>query len=117
MALFLKKIEISFAYKTFEWSNNAKNNAGGCIIVGLSIPNNKKLLIDGNKVIKTDYISPYLTSNNYIEVKSRQYPFSKLFPEMVNGNMSLEGGYLKLDQKEYTSLLNFIQSPLNLSDH
>ena len=104
----LKKVEIIFAHKTFEWSNNAKDNAGvSCVIVGLSISSNKKkLLFDGDNVIVSDYISPYLTTNHYINIGSRQQPFSKLFPEMVYGNMPLEGGYLKINEQEYNELIN-----------
>ena len=104
----LKKLEIIFAVKTFKWANNAKNNAVvNCIIVGLGhSSNNKKFLIDGEIRIETKYISPYLTTNKTINVSSKQKPFLDIIPEMIYGNMPLEGGFLKLNQEEYLNIIN-----------
>jgi len=104
----LKKLEISFAIKTFKWSNNARDKAGVyCAIIGLAnLSNKKKLLVDGTKLIWVNYISPHLTTDEFINVPSRQKPFLNNIPEMIYGNMPLEGGFLKLDIKEYEKILN-----------
>ena len=103
----LKSLEIKFAVKDFKWSNNAKNNAGVyCVILGLGRHSSeKKFLIDGLELIKTNYISPYLTTDNFVNIVSKQKPFSNIFPEMVYGNMSLDGGFLKLNVNEYEQIL------------
>ncbi len=104
----LKNVEIIFAVKTFKWKNNAKDNAGvSCVIVALGKKDNKKkILIDGPSILETNYISPYLTTNNNINVSNRENHFLKIIPEMIYGNMPLEGGFLKLNQREYVEILN-----------
>lgn len=104
----LKNLEINYAVKTFKWRNNAKNNAGvDCIIVSLAHPNKeKKILVDGEIEIKTNFISPYLTTHKSINVSNRKKPFSIDFPEMIYGNMPLEGGFLKLNEDEYSDLIS-----------
>ena len=104
----LKNVEIIFAVKTFKWKNNAKDNAGvSCVIVALGKKDNKKkILIDGPSILETNYISPYLTTNNNINVSKRANHFLKMIPEMIYGNMPLEGGFLKLNQREYVEILN-----------
>lgn len=104
----LKNLEISYAVKTFKWKNNAKNNAGvDCIIISLAHPSKqKKILVDGDLKINTNFISPYLTTHKSINVSNRDKPFSKNFPEMIYGNMPLEGGFLKLNENEYSELVN-----------
>jgi len=104
----LKKLEIFYAVKTFKWANNAKDNAGvDCVIIGLSHSGNKnKYLVDGLKIFETNYISPYLTTNKSLNVSGRQKPFLNTIPEMTYGNMPLEGGFLKLNEEEYSSIIN-----------
>lgn len=104
----LKNNEIIFAVKTFKWKNNAKDNAGvSCVIVALGKKDNKKkILIDGSSILETNYISPYLTTNKNINVSKRENHFLKIIPEMIYGNMPLEGGFLKLNQREYIEILN-----------
>lgn len=102
----LKNLEINFAVKTFRWSNNARDKAVVfCCIIGLSKPNKlKKILIDGSKLTKVDLISPYLTSKKFVNISARQKPFIKNIPDMVYGNMPLEGGFLKLNLEEYDKI-------------
>lgn len=102
----LKSLEIIFAVKTFKWSNNARDKAVVfCCIIGLSKPNKqKKILIDGSKLTKVDFISPYLTSKKFVNIPARQKPFIKNIPDMIYGNMPLEGGFLKLNLDEYNKI-------------
>jgi hypothetical protein len=100
-------VEISFAYQSFKWENNAKNNAGvSVIIVGLSksgTTKNKKIFIN-DKVVRATNINGYLADFNNVFVESRSKPLSD-FPEMNFGSMPNDGGYLLLDKNEYTDLL------------
>ncbi len=99
--------EIIFAVEQFKWGNNAKNAAGvTCVVVGLGKPNaaNKWIYHDGYRQ-KANNISPYLTDASNVIVGKRNQPLSNL-PEMVVGNMSLDGGFLKLNSEEKAALIN-----------
>ena len=50
---------IDFAYTSFKWSNNAKNNAGvTCIIIGLSkLARGKRKLYTGEQALSCDNIN------------------------------------------------------------
>lgn len=98
--------EIVFAVEQFKWGNNAKNAAGvTCVVVGLGKPDatNKWIYHDGYRQ-KANNISPYLTDASNVIVGKRNKPLSKL-PEMVVGNMSLDGGFLKLNYEEKAALI------------
>lgn len=101
-------VEISFAYQSFKWANNAKNNAGvSVIIVGISkngISKNKKIFID-DKSIKADNINGYLANFKNVFIESRTSPLSNL-PEMSFGNMPNDGGGLSFTNNEYQALIN-----------
>ena len=99
--------EINFAYQSFKWTNNAKNQAGvTCVIIGIANKGNniKYIYKDGQKIISKN-ITPYLRDeliNIHIN-KSRQ-PISN-FPIMEYGNMPLEGNFLKLNKQEKDNIL------------
>lgn len=98
---------ICFAYSSFKWSNNAKNQAAViCVIIGLTDKTNKfrKRLYCGSEYIETGIISPYLYPGSEAVVKSTNQPISD-FPIMEYGNMPLEGGFLKLDAQEKNDLI------------
>lgn len=101
-------VEISFAYQSFKWENNAKHNAGvSVIIVALSnsgIVKNKKIFID-NKEIKAKNINPYLADASNTFIESRSKPLSD-FPEMNFGNMPADGGKLLFTKDEMNALLS-----------
>ena len=100
--IFAQKLEISFAYKSFKWSNNAKNNAGvTCVIVG--IQNEKKselkhLYTETSKKLVFS-ISPYLIEGNPIYMEQRNSSISNL-PKMILGSSGFDGGYLMLTPDE-----------------
>lgn len=84
----LKHGDISFAYPSFKWVNNAANNAGVTVaIIGFSNKNqnNKVLYIDGKAVYGSN-INPYLTFGDNIIVKNSNKN-SVYYPRMVMGNM------------------------------
>lgn len=99
-------LEISFAYTSFKWSNNAKYNAGvSCVIIGLSVSSNKDKIIfsEGNKK-KVKSISPYLTEGANTIVSGSFTPLQG-FPVMEIKNMTYDGGHLIFDEREKDELL------------
>ena len=102
--IFIKNVDISFAYQSFKWSNSAKNNAGVTVnIVGIkshSLQKNKYILT--NKTIKrVENISPYLTSAPNIIVTTATSPLFTEF-NIHFGNMPNDGGGLIVSKKKYS---------------
>ncbi|DAB30020.1 MAG TPA: SAM-dependent methyltransferase, partial [Sulfurimonas sp. UBA12504] len=94
-------LEICFAHQSFKWQNNAKANAAVIVvIVGLAnISKNSKYLYNQNIKHQVENINPYLASGNTIYVQRSPKPLSKL-PEMLYGNMPLEGTFLRFTEEE-----------------
>ena len=98
----LKEHEISFAYKSFMWKNNAKDNAmvavtiiGICNIGGVKC----KRIFDKNSFRIVSNISPYLIEGKSIFV----YPTNRSisgFPEMIKGCSPVDDGNLLFDETE-----------------
>lgn len=109
----LNDIKIDFAYKSFQWNNEAKNKKTvHCTIIGFlnkSLKTTKKIFtIDKlgkiEKEIQAERISPYLNneSNAIIELLRKPIGFkTKLKLE----NMALDDGNLILENKEKEDLL------------
>lgn len=105
----LNMIDISFAYTSFKWKNNAKHNAGvTVIIVGIKDKNKEKIkniyIEDkeeefSKKEVKN--INPYLADGENIIIENSNININKDFPKMSFGNMPRDGGYLILSQQEY----------------
>lgn len=100
-------VEIGFAVTSFRWENNAKGGAGvSCIIVSLRSPSEKpKFIFSTSLRIQADRINAYLTDGSDVIVHSRTKTLSDI-PEMVYGNMPLEGGFLKLTAQEKEEITN-----------
>jgi len=100
-----KNLEIFFAHQTFNWSNNAKGNAGvSCVIIGLrNIENKQKILFNKDNVIKVNNINPYLTDGKNIIVTPRTNTISN-FPEIHTGSSPIDGGNLILENNEAQEL-------------
>ncbi len=108
--IFVRNLEIGFAYHSFKWENNAKSNAGvSCTIIGLRNSSNNKCFIF-HELIKKDVakINAYLAEGNNIFLYRRNTSLSKL-PLMLKGNQPTDGGYLILDLNEKEKLE--IESP------
>lgn len=101
------KIEISFAYNGFKWTNNAKGNAGvTVIIIGLrNITKKEKYLFEGNIKKQVKNINPYLLDYDNIYILGRSKPLSN-FPDINFGNMANDNGHLLLSKQERDELLN-----------
>ena len=105
----LNMIDISFAYTSFKWKNNAKHNAAVIvIIVGLKDKKKEKvknIYIEdreeefSKKEVKN--INPYLADGENIIIENSNTNINKDFPKMSFGNMPRDGGYLILSQQEY----------------
>jgi len=104
--VFSHQVEICFAHTSFKWRNNSKGNTGvTVIIIGLSKTGaiQEKKLYGNEFLIRTDVISPYLTTGLNLIVKKRSSPLSTI-PPMPKGNMPYDGGNLILSKKEKDKL-------------
>jgi hypothetical protein len=109
--LFTKyNVEISFAHRTFNWTNEAKGKAAvHVIIVGYSlISKNDKYIYDYEDItgepheIKVKTINPYLVEGSKTLIQKRTNPISNI-PKMTKGSSPTDGGYLiinTLEEKE-----------------
>ena len=102
----LDKLEISFAHKSFIWTNNAKGNAGvTCIIVGVRNFSSKiKFIYKDNTEEKVKNISPYLTSTKTYFINSRRTALSDIVP-ICFGSMANDTGGLLFNITEYNKLI------------
>lgn len=101
-------VEISFAYSSFRWSNNAKYNAGvTCVIIGIESGNciNKKKIYSETQARSVQNISPYLREDDNTIIGSKERQISAL-PDIAFGTMPNDGGSLILDSQECSKLLN-----------
>lgn len=104
--IFSNGLEISFAYTSFKWQNNAKANAGvTVVIIGVRnvLPGNK-YLITGSHINNVSNITPYLTAGFSSIVSRRSKPLSDS-PTMSIGSMARDGGNLILSTEEKKSLI------------
>ena len=104
--IYKKNLEIIFAYRSFKWKNNARNNAAVIVsIIGLANKsNNKKFLYFENSKEQVNEINCYLVKGKQTIVSSRSSPLSN-FPTMTYGSMANDGGNLILDVNEKKKLL------------
>lgn len=106
--IFNKKVQILFAYTSFKWKNNAKDNAGvSVIIIGLSASfQNTKYIYTDNLKKNVANINAYLIGGkDNIYVFSRNTPLSN-FPNMNFGNMPADGGKLLFSTREKDDFIN-----------
>ena len=103
-----KGIEISFAYRSFIWSSEAKDKAHvHCVIVGfsLNVSENKKIF-DGEKIIAAKNINGYLLDAPDIFMNNRGKPLNKNMPSMKKGSQPTDDGNLILSSQERQEILN-----------
>lgn len=109
----LNMVDISFAYTSFKWKNNAKYNAGvTVIIVGLKDKNKqktKKIYIESEneefskKEVKN--INPYLADGENIIIENRLENMNRDFPKMFLGNLPRDGGNLIIEKYDYDEII------------
>jgi len=102
-----EKIEISFAYLSFKWTNNAKGAAGVTVIIlGLRNKSNyPKFIFSGNIIKEARNISPYLIDCSNVIIYGRSNPLSN-FPEINFGSMANDNGHLILSEYEKQDILS-----------
>ena len=101
----LQTLTIEFAYKSFMWKNNAKDNAMVAVtIIGLSPKQfvHTKKYYTGDNYSVVDNISPYLIKGKTVFVESNNVSISG-FPEMIKGCSPVDDKNLILDEKEKES--------------
>lgn len=100
------KIEISFAYLSFKWTNNAKANAGvTVIIVGLrNISSKDKIIFTESMAKQVKNINAYLLNAPNIIVSERMVSIAG-FMKMNFGNMPNDGGGLIISEEERDALI------------
>lgn len=105
--MIFRKENIKFAYPSFKWTNNAKNNAGIIVsIIGLRNDdgyNRDKYLFKNNKMYKVRNISPYLTDNDNIIVNKKSKRNDGL-PQMSFGNMPNDNGNFIFSEEEFKKI-------------
>lgn len=106
-------VSIDFAFTSFPWRNNAKQNAAvHVVIVGIATStkkHTKRLFrrIGGHWHSQTvQHINPYLVPSLSGTVRARTSPFDKKVPLMKAGNKAVDGGYLYLSREEAEHLLD-----------
>lgn len=99
--------EIAFAYNSFKWTNNAKNQAAVIVVViGLQSKSNKEksLYTSNGNIIKCTNINAYLLNAPNIIVG--RHPKICQFQEMVFGNKPTDGGFLILTEEERDAIIS-----------
>lgn len=108
--IFDMSLEIGFAYQSFKWKNNAKDNAGvSVVIIGLRhISNEKKYLYLENIKQEVKNINAYLANSGNIIINGLRNNISKL-PEMTIGSKASDNGYLTLSQNEKVEITSHFE--------
>jgi hypothetical protein len=108
--VFMHDVEIGFAYPSFKWLNDPKQNTGvTAVIVGLRAIgrfDTQPTIRQNGEVRKVKIIGPYLVDGmtNIIESQTKRTVGSQL-PLMVKGNMPYDNGNLLLTPNEKDALL------------
>jgi hypothetical protein len=105
-------MRITFAHRTFKWSNDARGVAAVyCVIVGFGInPSGERVLFEYPDIrgepIETSAknINPYLVDAPDIVIRNRHDPLADV-PPMSFGNMPADGGKLLLTEAEAIALI------------
>jgi hypothetical protein len=105
--IFSLGLEISFAHQSFDWGNNAKNQAKvTCIIAGLKNAKIIKTKILYNETVSKQVknISPYLLDSDTVIVTPTNRAISNI-GKMSIGNVPLDGNNFILSEEEKDEIL------------
>jgi hypothetical protein len=99
--IFAKNQEMFFSYQPFDWTNNAKSNAGvTVVIVGVrNIKESSKYIFINSIKKEVSSISPYLIQGSSTVMYQRKIPLSD-FPIMALGSSGIDGGFLMISKEE-----------------
>ena len=99
---------IDFAYRTFKWSNEAKNKAAvHCVIVGFSCGQEQKrkmLVSENGDESHVPHINGYLVAADDIYIDNRSKPLCSV-PEMAMGNQPIDDGNYLFTEDEKDAFL------------
>ena len=114
--IFNEGVEIGFAYTSFKWKNNAKDNAGVTVVI-ISLQNkslkNKKLFFENHSIFNVNSINGYLIdSKNNTTVKKSSNSICNL-PKCQNGSQPL-GNSLLISEKYMKEILLQYPNSINL---
>ena len=106
--LLAQGIQIHFAHRTFQWSNDAKGVAAvHCVIIGFGMQDraDKRLfdypdIQDEPTEIAASHINPYLLDAPTVLIDKRRKPLRPGAPEMVYGSKPTDGGHLLLSPEQ-----------------
>ncbi|WP_108775617.1 DNA methyltransferase [Lactimicrobium massiliense] len=95
-------IKINFAYQTFKWTSEAKEQAAVmCVIIGFSRKDRKeKLLFVDNECRKVKHINGYLNDGPDVFIKNRSKSINKGLAKVVQGSPPADNGRLMLSTEE-----------------
>lgn len=105
--IFSLGLEISFAHQSFDWGNNAKNQAKvTCIIAGLKNVDSIKMKHLYNEIISKQVknISPYLLDSDSVIVTPTNRAISNI-GKMSIGNVPLDGNNFILSEEEKDEII------------
>jgi hypothetical protein len=107
--IFSKGIEISYAYTSFKWQNNAKKNAGVTVsVIGMRMKRpGAKYIYSDDLQISVSNINGYLADGPDIYLSRRRSPLSPQLPNLVFGSMPRDGGGLILSASERDALIAY----------
>ena len=107
-------VEIDFAYRTFKWHNEAKDNAAvHCVIIGFhsrglaaeGAQRGRKVIYDvDGSVVVAKHINGYLMDAPDVLIESRSAPICNV-PPMNFGNMPRDGGNLIIETEDYEAFV------------
>jgi hypothetical protein len=104
-------IQIQFAHRTFQWSNDAPGRAAvHCVIVGFGMEARAPRLFDYDDIkgnaheVKVTNVNPYLVDAPNVLLPIRQKPICNV-SEINWGNKPVDGGFLLLDTNERENIL------------
>ena len=98
---------INFAYRSFIWNNETKNQASVRVVIisFACIDKKEKLLFDSNdKETVVSNISPYLIEGQNKLITNRRIPLCNI-PKLIMGNQAMDHGNLILNEKEKNDLI------------
>jgi hypothetical protein len=105
--ILLNKVEIDFAYKSFLWSNNAKDKAAVyCVIIGLRNESNSSKFLFTDLIKKEVHnINAYLIDYKDVYIQKRRKSISQL-PKMIFGSMANDDGNLIFSHEKMLDVTN-----------
>lgn len=102
-------INISFAYKNFKWSNEARGKANvTCVMIGFSYgyQGAKKIIFGSDgKLSEAKNINGYLLDAPNIFIESKSKPICDV-PSINYGSFALDDGNFTISEKEYHDLID-----------